>query len=77
MYDPFHPSLYSPYTGTANPYMNDALHPNQTGGNAMAQVWFDGIQATQSPEPSTLILLVAGLVGLLAYAWRKRKCVPS
>jgi len=25
------------------------------------------------PEPSTLLLTVAGLVGLLAYAWRKRK----
>ncbi|NLF09876.1 MAG: PEP-CTERM sorting domain-containing protein [Pirellulaceae bacterium] len=25
------------------------------------------------PEPSTLALLAAGLVGLLAYAWRKRK----
>jgi autotransporter-associated beta strand protein/T5SS/PEP-CTERM-associated repeat protein len=25
------------------------------------------------PEPSTLLLLAAGLVGLLAYAWKKRK----
>jgi len=25
------------------------------------------------PEPSTLVLLAAGLLGLLAYAWRKRK----
>lgn len=25
------------------------------------------------PEPSTLLLMAAGLVGLLAYAWRKRK----
>ena len=25
------------------------------------------------PEPSTLVLLASGLVGLLAYAWRKRK----
>jgi hypothetical protein len=25
------------------------------------------------PEPSALLLAVAGLVGLLAYAWRKRK----
>jgi hypothetical protein len=28
---------------------------------------------TAAPEPSTLALLAAGLVGLLAYAWRKRK----
>lgn len=25
------------------------------------------------PEPSTFVLLVAGLIGLLAYAWRKRR----
>ena len=25
------------------------------------------------PEPSTLLLAAAGLVGLLAYAWRKRR----
>jgi hypothetical protein len=29
--------------------------------------------AAQTPEPGTLVLLVAGLIGLLAYAWRKRK----
>jgi hypothetical protein len=28
---------------------------------------------TVIPEPSTLVLLASGLVGLLAYAWRKRK----
>ena len=26
-----------------------------------------------TPEPGTLVLLATGLVGLLAYAWRKRK----
>ena len=25
------------------------------------------------PEPGTLTLLVTGLIGLLCYAWRKRK----
>ena len=28
---------------------------------------------TPVPEPSTILLTVTGLAGLLAYAWRKRK----
>ena len=36
------------------------------GGSAMAQL--AGV-----PEPSTIVLLSIGLLGLLAYAWRKRK----
>ncbi len=31
------------------------------------------ITYTAVPEPSTLALLAAGLIGLLCYAWRKRK----
>ena len=39
----------------------------------------DAVTVTTSgvPEPSTLVLLGTALAGLLAYAWRKRKCVPS
>ncbi len=33
---------------------------------------FPGSMASAIPEPSTFVLLVAGAVGLLAYAWRRR-----
>lgn len=33
----------------------------------------DNLTITYVPEPGTLALLAAGLVGLLAYAWRKRQ----
>ena len=33
----------------------------------------DAFLLTPTPEPSTLLLTASGLVGLLAYAWRKRK----
>jgi len=32
-----------------------------------------GAVGSAVPEPGTLALLAAGLIGLLAYAWRKRK----
>ena len=31
------------------------------------------LNVTATPEPLTLLLAVAGLAGLLAYAWRKRE----
>ncbi len=36
-------------------------------------VYFDEYRAYGIPEPSSIALLFSGMVGLLAYAWRKRK----
>ena len=33
----------------------------------------NGFTISSIPEPSTLVLLATGLIGLLCYAWRKRK----
>jgi hypothetical protein len=44
---------------------------NDGGPNAFLSV--DHVQFSAIPEPSSIVLLSVGLVGLLAYAWRKRK----
>ena len=36
-------------------------------------MFIDDLQVSTIPEPGTLVLLVVGLLGLLAYAWRKRR----
>ncbi len=50
----------------SGPYAGDYyVQLDGNGGGVVAPV--------PTPEPSTLMLLAVGLVGLLAYAWRKRK----
>jgi hypothetical protein len=39
-------------------------------GNYPAAFYLDGPQV---PEPSTIVLCASGMIGLLAYAWRRRK----
>jgi len=41
--------------------------------NSNGTAYQDNFSVSQIPEPSTLALLAAGLVGLLCYAWRKRR----
>ena len=48
---------------------SDISHPSQIGYNLMGDTWASAIV----PEPSSLVLLATGLLGLLAYAWRKGK----
>jgi hypothetical protein len=37
------------------------------------QVNIDKVSLTATPEPSTIVLAASGLIGLLCYAWKKRK----
>ena len=43
----------------------DGVHPNQTGYNKIADVWFDGIQTVLVPEPASVGLLLVGAGMLL------------
>lgn len=43
------------------------------GGNDADRVWCDNFQVgSVVPEPATIYMLLSGIFGLVAYAWRKR-----
>ena len=56
------------WTGPANGTNYNWVKFNLATGD-QSNVYFDAIV----PEPGTMVLLATGLIGLLAYAWRKRK----
>jgi hypothetical protein len=63
--------MYSAISTSSDLY--DKLHPNDSGYNKMAQVWYDGIVAIV-PEPSSIVLLsTLGLCGLAITLRRLRR----
>ncbi len=65
-------NLYSStFTATGNTMTLAFLSSLTTADDLSSYV--DNVQIAQIPEPGTMILFIAGMFGLLAYAWRKRK----
>jgi hypothetical protein len=58
-------------------HLGQQLRIGITGSNGLAgtEVQYDNVRLdfVASPEPGTLAILASGLIGLLCYAWRKRK----
>lgn len=42
-----------------------------TGVTGDVRTWYDGVSYQSVPEPSAIALLTGGILGLLAYAWRR------
>lgn len=60
---------YNTYTYSTNPGVNYVGFATSCTGSYVDNFT---VSAVAVPEPSTLAILAAGLVGLIAYAWRKR-----
>jgi formylglycine-generating enzyme required for sulfatase activity len=53
-------------------YMASSGQSSRIGEDAATETYSIGFRVASVPEPSTLALLCAGTIGLLAYAWRRR-----
>jgi hypothetical protein len=63
-------TLTATYTGAEGYYLSISMGPKISGWLA-----YDAVSVTSQsvPEPSVVALLTTALIGLLCYAWRKRK----
>jgi hypothetical protein len=77
-------TLYVQDSVTSLSFGDEGLGPNGTSpsevyvynnvlGQTQAEHFTVGAVTLSTPEPSTMLLLASGLMGLLCYAWRKRK----
>jgi hypothetical protein len=64
--------LYIKLVGT-NAAVGGALAVSGAAEVCFDNVRLDGAALGAVPEPGTLAILASGLLGLLCYAWRKRK----
>jgi len=61
------------YTGDGTGVVRLRIGPTPPLTSGRFEGEIDNLSVSQVPEPGTLVLLGTGLLGLLAYAWRKRK----
>ena len=64
-------TLNDDISGYATPAGIDAVSLSAT--TTYGPFYFDNVEVSIVPEPSSVALLLSGLLGLVAYAWRKRK----
>jgi hypothetical protein len=69
-FEDFSYSFTPALTGKSPAHVGDQL---QVMIGMEGQTYVDNVRIDTTPEPSTLALLTAGLVSLLAFAWQKRR----
>ncbi len=66
-------AVWTQYTFAFTPDTTTTATLSFRGVQSNDGVFMDDVSVTAIPEPGTLALLATGLLGLLCYAWRKRK----